>query len=295
LNLTHTLTSKRKLNQLVQEGIVSGWDDPRMPTLAGLRRRGYTPEAIRDFCERIGVAKANSVVDYAMLEFSLREHLNQVARRVMAVLDPLKVVITNYPEGQVEELDAVNNPEDETMGKRQVAFSREIYVERSDFLEDAPRKYFRLSPGREVRLKHAYYITCNEVIKNEAGEVVELRCSYDPATRGGWSDDGRKVKGTLHWVSIPHAVDAEVRLYDKLFLTENPSDVPEGGDFRDNLNPESLKIVSAKVEPSLAVAKAGERFQFLRNGYFAADRDGKPGEPVFNEIVSLKSSWKPPA
>ncbi|MEL6820840.1 MAG: glutamine--tRNA ligase/YqeY domain fusion protein [Calditrichota bacterium] len=290
LELTYTLTSKRKLNQLVTEGHVNGWDDPRMPTIAGMRRRGYTPEAIRDFCERIGVAKSNSTVDFAMLSFSLREHLNRTANRVMAVLDPLKVVITNYPEGKTEELDGENNPEDESAGGRKIPFSREIYIERSDFLEDAPRKFFRLSPGKEVRLKHAYYITCTDVIKDENGEVVELHCSYDPATRGGWSDDGRKVKGTLHWVSIEHALDVEARLYDQLFLTEDPS---EGGDYLSNLNPDSLNVLSSvKAEPWLKNAKPGEHFQFLRKGYYVVDRDSTDDKKVFNRTVTLKDGYK---
>mgnify|MGYP001794461090 CR=1 FL=1 len=290
LELTYTLTSKRKLNQLVTEGHVNGWDAPRMPTIAGMRRRGYTPEAIRDFCERIGVAKSNSTVDFAMLSFSLREHLNRTANRVMAVLDPLKVVITNYPEGKTEELDGENNPEDESAGGRKIPFSREIYIERSDFLEDAPRKFFRLSPGKEVRLKHAYYITCTDVIKDENGEVVELHCSYDPATRGGWSDDGRKVKGTLHWVSIDHALDVEARLYDQLFLTEDPS---EGGDYLSNLNPDSLNVLSSgKAEPWLKNAKPGEHFQFLRKGYYVVDRDSTDDKKVLNRTVTLKDGYK---
>jgi len=290
LELTYTLTSKRKLNQLVTEGHVEGWDDPRMPTIAGMRRRGYTPEAIRDFCERIGVAKSNSTVDFAMLSFSLREHLNRTANRVMAVLDPLKVVITNYPEGKTEELDGENNPEDESAGGRKIPFSREIYIERSDFLEDAPRKFFRLSPGKEVRLKHAYYVTCTDVIKDENGEITELHCTYDPATRGGWSDDGRKVKGTLHWVSIEHALDVEVRLYDQLFLTEDPS---EGGDYLANLNPDSLKVLPhVKAEPWLNNAEAGDHFQFLRKGYYVADKDSTDERKVFNLTVTLKDGYK---
>ncbi|MGH1365337.1 MAG: glutamine--tRNA ligase/YqeY domain fusion protein [Calditrichia bacterium] len=290
LEVTYTLTSKRKLNQLVTEGIVDGWDDPRMPTLAGMRRRGYTPEAVRDFCERIGVAKSNSTVDFAMLSFSIREHLNRTANRVMAVLDPLKVVITNYPDGKTEELDGENNPEDEAAGNRKIPFSREIYIERADFLEDAPRKFFRLSLGKEVRLKHAYYITCNDVIKDNAGNVTELHCTYDQATRGGWSDDGRKVKGTLHWVSIEHAIDVEARLYDQLFTTEDPA---EGGDFLTNLNPESLIVLpNVKAEPYLANAKPGENFQFLRKGYYVVDRDSTDDKIVFNRTVTLRDGYK---
>jgi len=290
LEVTYTLTSKRKLNQLVTEGIVDGWDDPRMPTLAGMRRRGYTPEAVRDFCERIGVAKSNSTVDFAMLSFSIREHLNRTANRVMAVLDPLKVVITNYPEGKTEELDGENNPEDESAGNRKIPFSREIYIERADFLEDAPRKFFRLSLGKEDRLKHAYYITCTDVIKDDAGNVTELHCIYDQATRGGWSDDGRKVKGTLHWVSIEHAIDVEARLYDQLFTTEDPA---EGGDFLANLNPESLVVQpNVKAEPYLANAKPGENFQFLRKGYYVVDRDSTDDKIVFNRTVTLRDGYK---
>jgi glutaminyl-tRNA synthetase len=288
LNLSYTVMSKRKLLKLVQDKFVTGWDDPRMPTIAGLRRRGYTPEAIRNFSDGVGVAKANSLVDIAQLYASLREDLNKRALRVMAVLDPIKVVIENYPEGQTEELEAVNNPEDESAGKRTVPFSREIYIERNDFMEDAPRKYFRLAPGKEVRLKHAYYITCTDVIKDENGEIIELRCSYDPATRGGWSDDGRKVKGTLHWVSIEHAYNAEVRLYDHLFTEPEP----DKGEIEECLNPDSLKVITAKTEPSLKDAQAGMYFQFLRQGYFCVDSvDSKPGLPIFNKTVGLRDSW----
>ncbi|MCL6478915.1 MAG: glutamine--tRNA ligase/YqeY domain fusion protein [Peptococcaceae bacterium] len=294
LNLSYTVMSKRKLRQLVEEGYVSGWDDPRMPTISGLRRRGYTPEAIRDFCERIGVAKANSVVDIAMLEHSIREDLNLKAPRVMAVLRPLKVVIDNYPEGRVEELDAVINPENPAMGTRKVPFSRVVYIERDDFREDPPKKFFRLSPGREVRLKHAYIIKCERVVKDErTGEAIELHCTYDPETRSGMSEDVRKVKGTLHWVSAAHAVKAEVRLYNHLFLKENPDDDRDGTDFKDHLNPNSLeRLTGCMVEPSLAEAVPGSRYQFLRHGYFIVDTAGPAaGVPVFNRIVPLKDTW----
>ena len=289
LNLSHTVMSKRKLAQLVNEGHVSGWDDPRMPTLAGLRRRGYTPESIRRFCELVGVAKRQNVIEIALLEHAIRDDLNARASRVLAVLRPLKVVIENYPEDQVEHLDAVNNPEDPDAGSRQVPFSRELYIERGDFMEDPPKKFFRLAPGREVRLRYGYFITCTEVVKDEAGEVVELRCTYDPETRGGQSPDGRKVKGTIHWVSARHAVEAEVRLYEHLFTSERPDDED---DFLSTLNPDSLEVVAdAKVEPSLADARPGERFQFERLGYFAVDPDSGPGSPVFNRTVSLRDTW----
>jgi len=290
LNLSYTIMSKRKLLRLVREGHVSGWDDPRLPTICGLRRRGYTPEAIREFNQRIGVAKADSTVDYSLLEWAIREHLNRVAPRVMAVLRPLKVVITNYPAGQVEAIECLNNPEDPASGTRQVPFARELYIEQEDFREDAPPKYFRLRPGGEVRLKHAYYVTCHEVIKNDRGEVVELRCTYDPATRGGDSPDGRKVKGTLHWVSCAHAVDAEIRLYDHLFRCPFPE---EGEGFIANLNPHSLEVLrGCKLEPSLAGAAAGARYQFLRNGYFCVDpQDSRPGALVFNRTATLKDTW----
>ncbi|BBD09192.1 glutamine--tRNA ligase/YqeY domain fusion protein [Desulfovibrio ferrophilus] len=292
LNLTGTVLSKRKLIQLVQEGHVSGWDDPRMPTLSGIRRRGYTPEALRDFCERIGVAKADSTVDFALLEHCLREDLNSRAPRVLGVINPLKVVIENYPEGQVDEFEMPYSPEDEAAGTRTVPFSRELWIERDDFMEDPPKKFFRLGPGREVRLRFAYYVTCTEVIKDESGEIVELRCTYDPETKGGWSKDGRKVKGTMHWVSVPHALPAEVRLYDKLFTKDNPMEVEEGQDFTANLNPESLKSVQAYVEPSLATAEPGFICQFERLGYFCVDtRDSAPGKPVFNRTVTLRDSW----
>lgn len=287
LNLTYTIMSKRKLLQLVEEGKVSGWDDPRMPTLSGMRRLGYTPSSIRTFCDKIGVAKRDSVVDLALLQHCLRNELNKSAKRVMAVLDPLKVTITNYPEGQTEEVECVNNPENEADGTRMVPFSREIYIERTDFLEDPPRKFFRLGPGREVRLKHAYYITCDEAIKDDDGNIVELLCSYDPESRGGQSPDGRRVKGTLQWVSIEHGVDAEIRLYDNLFSSENPE---EGGSFLDNLNPESLTVLkNCKLEPSLADAKPGEPIQFMRHGYFCVD--SVEDSLVFNRTVSLKDSW----
>jgi len=292
LNLNYTVMSKRKLLRLVQEGLVSGWDDPRMPTISGIRRRGYPPEAIRDFANRIGVAKNESTVDIALLEHCVRQDLNQHAPRVMGVLEPLKVVITNYPEGQVEEMQAVNNPEDPTAGIRPLPFARELYIERDDFREEPPPKYFRLAPGREVRLRYAYFITCQEAIKDEQGQVVELRCTYDPATRGGDSPDGRKVKATLHWVSAQHALPAEVRLYERLFVNENPDEAEEGLDFRSNLNPDSLKVLTEpKVEASLAEAKAGQRFQFERQGYFCVDPDSQEGKLVFNRTVALKDPW----
>ncbi len=291
LNLTYTVLSKRKLLQLVEEGHVTGWDDPRMPTLVGLRRRGYTPEAIRDFCDRIGVAKKDAMIDVAQLEFSIRQDLNRRAPRVMGVLRPLKVVITNYPEDQVEELDAVNNPEDPSAGTRKVPFSRVLYVEQEDFREDPPRKFFRLAPGREVRLRYAYLITCDEVIKDDSGEIVELRCSYDPATRGGSAPDGRKVRGTLHWVSAQHALAAEVRLYDRLFRDSSPG---EGGkDILESLNPDSLKVLgSCRVEPSLSSAERGVTYQFERQGYFCLEQ-GEPqdGTLVFNRTVTLRDTW----
>ncbi len=292
LNLTHTLLSKRKLLQLVQEGRVRGWDDPRMPTLSGIRRRGYTPEAIRNFCASIGVSKTTGSIELAMLEHFVREDLNKVAPRVMAVLRPLKIVIDNYPETQVEEMDAVNNPEDPAAGSRKVPFSRVLYIEQDDFREVPPPKYFRLTPGREVRLRYGYFVTCTRVVKNEKGEVVEVHCTYDPATRGGNAPDGRKVKATIHWVSAAHAVDAEVRIYENLFLKEDPSDVEEGKDVLDNLNPNSLEIiVDAKLEPSLANAAIGSRYQFERLGYFGVDPDAKPGKLVFNRTVALKDAW----
>lgn len=292
LNLSYTVLSKRKLLQLVRDKHVEGWDDPRMPTISGFRRRGYTPEAIRDFAERIGVAKKDSIVDLSLLEFCLREDLNKRAQRAMAVLRPLKVVIENYPKDKTEELEAVNNPEDPAMGTRMVPFSREIYIEREDFMEDPPKKFFRLSPGSEVRLRYAYFITCTDVIKNEKGEVVELRCVYDPASRGGNSPDGRRVRGTIHWVSVPHSVDLEARLYDNLFLRYNPDDPEEGKTFIDYLNPKSVEIVRAKGEPMLGRVRPGEKFQFERLGYFVADsKDHTPEHPVFNRSVTLKDTW----
>lgn len=291
LNMTYTMMSKRKLLQLVQEKVVMGWDDPRMPTICGLRRRGYTPEAIRAFAERVGVAKRDNVIDISLLEFCLREDLNKRAERRMAVLNPLKVVITNYPEGQAEELEAVNNPEDESAGKRMVPFSRELYIEQEDFMENPPKKFFRLAPGQEVRLRYAYFIKCNEVIKDAAGNIVELRCTYDPASKGGQSPDGRKVQGTIHWVSAQHAVKTEIRLFDRLFSRENPDDVPEGQDWKSGINPESLKVIYGYLEPALTNAKALDKFQFERMGYFSVDYDSKPGAMVFNRTVTLKDTW----
>lgn len=292
LNINYTVMSKRKLLQLVKENHVNGWDDPRMPTICGFRRRGYTPEAIRNFCERIGVAKRDNVIDYSLLEFSLREHLNKVAPRMMAVLNPLKVVITNYPEGQVENLTAINNPEDESAGTRQVPFGKVIYIERDDFMENPPKKYFRLAPGQEVRLRYAYFIKCDEVIKDAEGNIVELRCSYDPASKGGNSPDGRKVKGTIHWVSAEHAIDAEVRLFDRLFSKENPEDVEEGQTFLDNINPDSLQVLQhCKLEPELAKAKVMDKMQFERLGYFCVDKDSTAEHLVFNRACTLKDSW----
>jgi glutaminyl-tRNA synthetase len=294
LSLSHTVLSKRKLLQLVQQNRVTGWDDPRMPTLAGFRRRGYTPEAIRTFCERIGVAKRNSTVDIAMLEHCLREDLNKRVSRVMAVLRPIRVVLENYPSGQVEELEAVNNPEDPSKGTRRVPFSRVIYIEQDDFREDPPKGFFRLSPGREVRLRYAYIIKCIEVIKDpETGEIKELRCTYDPETKSGSSQSNRKVKATIHWVSAAHAMEAEVRLYDHLFSKEDPNDVPEGADWLINVNPRSLEVLTAcRVEPALAKAEPGERYQFERLGYFCADSvDSTKSKPVFNRTVTLRDTW----
>ena len=293
LNLSYTVTSKRKLRMLVEQGYVNGWDDPRMFTISGLRRRGYTPEAIRDFCDRIGVAKSNSIVDIAMLEHCIREDLNMKAPRVMAVLRPLKVIIDNYPENQVEELDADNNQENPAMGSRKMPFSRVVYIEQEDFNENPPKKFFRLAPGREVRLKHAYIIKCEQVVKDETtGEIVEVHCTYDPETKSGANADVRKVKGTLHWVSADHAVKAEVRLYDHLFSKENPEDAKDGADFIESLNPNSLELLTdCLLEPSLAGAVPGTRYQFLRHGYFIVDTDSTDSKPVFNRIVSLKDSW----
>jgi glutaminyl-tRNA synthetase len=292
LNLTYTMMSKRRLLELVKERHVSGWDDPRMPTISGLRRRGYTPEAVREFCRRVGVTKFDGVTDIVQLENALREDLNERATRVMAVLRPLKVVIENYPEGQVEELEAINNPQDESAGTRKVPFSREVYIERDDYMDDAPKKFFRLSVGREVRLRYAYFIMCTEVIKDESGEVIELRCTYDPETKGGNAPDGRKVKGTIHWVSVEHAANAEVRLYDHLFVKEDPDDVEGDADWRSNLNPNSLAtLTDCKLEPSLAEAELGVGYQFERTGYFCLDKDSKPGNLVFNRAVSLRDTW----
>jgi len=292
LNLTYTLLSKRKLLQLVQQKYVNGWDDPRMPTISGLRRRGYTPEAIRNFCRRVGVSKTNGTTELGLLEYFLRDDLNKRVPRVMAVLRPLRVVIDNYPEGQVEYMEAVNNPEDATMGTRTVPFSRVLFIEQDDFREDPPKQYFRLSPGREVRLRYAYFITCTRVVKNETGQVVEIHCTYDPATRGGNAPDGRKVKSTIHWVSADHAIGAEVRLYDNLFTKEDPNQVEEGRDFTANLNPNSLEVVSgAKLEPSLRGAPAGSRYQFERLGYFAVDLDTTANKLVFNRTVALRDTW----
>jgi len=292
LNLTYTLLSKRKLLTLVQEGRVSGWDDPRMPTIAGIRRRGYTPEAIRNFCNAIGVSKTTGTIELSLLEHYVREDLNKRVPRVMAVLRPLRVVIENYPENQVEEMEAVNNPEDAGMGTRKVPFSRVLYIEQDDFREDPPKQYFRLSPGREVRLRYGYFITCTEVVKDSTGNVVEIRCTYDPATHGGNAPDGRKVKSTIHWVSAAHAIDAEVRLYDNLFRVEDPNQVPEGQDFTVNLNPNSLEVLKgAKVEPGLRGAAPGSRYQFERLGYFCADSDSAGGKLVFNRTVALRDTW----
>ena len=292
LSLTYTLLSKRKLLKLVQEKYVNGWDDPRMPTLSGIRRRGYPAEAIRNFCAAIGVSKTSGSLELAMLEHYIREDLNKRAPRVMAVLRPLKIVIDNYPEGQTEEVDAVNNPEDESAGKRKVPFSKVLYIEQDDFREDPPKQYYRLSPGREVRLRYGYFITAKSVVKNDKGEVVEVHCTYDPATRGGNAPDGRKVKSTIHWVSAAHAVDAEVRIYDKLFTKEDPNQLEDGQEFTANLNPNSLEVIAqAKLEPSLANAPVEARYQFERLGYFCVDPDSKPGRPVFNRTVALKDTW----
>ena len=292
LNLTYTVMSKRRLLELVKEGYVSGWDDPRMPTICGLRRRGYTPEAIRDFCATIGVSKVDSIVDIALLEHCLRADLNKRSPRVMGVLRPLRVVIDNYPADQVEEMDAINNPEDAGMGTRKVPFSRELYIERDDFREDPPKKYHRLAPGQEVRLRYGYLVRCTSVVKDPAsGEVVEVHCTYDPATRGGNTPDGRKVKGTIHWVSAPHAIAIEARLYDHLFTKPNPDDVPKGQDYKVNLNPNSLERINGFVEPSLKDTAPGSRFQFERLGYFCVDLDSTPANPLFNRTVSLVDTW----
>ncbi len=291
LNLSYTVMSKRKLLELVTKNYVNGWDDPRMPTIAGIRRRGYTPESIRDFAERIGVAKADNMVDIAMLEHCLREDMNKRAQRVMAVIDPVKVIIDNYPENDVEYVDAVNNPEDESTGKRKMPFCRELYIERTDFMEVPSKGYFRLAPGAEVRFKHAYYIKCQSCVKDDEGNVTEIHCTFDPSTQGGWSQDGRKVKGTIHWVSARHAVACEARLYEHLFTKENPDDLAEGEDYKANLNPDSLKVASVFVEPFIKDAVPGDRFQFDRTGYFCMDPDSTTGKPVFNRTVPLKDSW----
>jgi glutaminyl-tRNA synthetase len=292
LNLTYTLLSKRKLLALVQKGYVSGWDDPRMPTISGIRRRGYTPEAIRNFCGRVGVSKTNGSTELSMLEYYVREDLNKRAPRVMAVLRPLKLVIDNYPEHTVEELEAINNPEDAAMGTRKVPFSKVLYIEQDDFREDPPKQYFRLAPGREVRLRYAYFVTCTGVVKNAAGDVVEIHCTYDPATKGGNAPDGRRVKSTIHWVSAAHAVNAEVRLYDLLFTVPNPGGDSEGGEWTDDLNPKSLEVLrDCKLEPGLAGAEVGSRYQFERLGYFCVDLDSKPGALVFNRTVQLRDTW----
>ncbi|MBN2348428.1 MAG: glutamine--tRNA ligase/YqeY domain fusion protein [Bacteroidales bacterium] len=291
LNLNYTVMSKRLLLQLVRDGHVNGWDDPRMPTISGLRRRGFTPEAIRDFADRVGVAKRENVIDVDFLEHCLREDLNKRAHRIMGVLNPLKVVIENYPEGETDELEAINNPEDDTMGTRNVPFSKVLYIEQEDFMEDPPKKFFRLAPGREVRLRYAYFITCKEVIKDKEGNISEIICTYDPASRGGNSPDGRKVKGTLHWVSAQHAVKAEVRLYDRLFVKEDPYEYKEGENFLSNLNPESLKTTEGYIEPSVKSAQPGDKFQFERLGYFCVDPDSTPDKLVINRTVTLKDSW----
>ena len=293
MNLSYTVMSKRKLLQLVNEKHVNGWDDPRMPTISGLRRRGYTPESLRLFCEKIGVARFSSTIDVILLESSIREHLNAIASRFMAVLDPIKIVLTNYPEDQTEWMEAVNNPEDPEAGARKIPFSRELYIERDDFMETPPSKFFRLKPAGEVRLRYGYIIRCEEVVKDANGNIVQLNCTYDPQTKSGSPDAvERKVKGTIHWVAATHAAAVEVRLYDRLFLGENPEDVPEGKTFLDNINPDSVRVIQAMVEPELAKQPAGARVQFERNGYFCADvKDSKPGAPVYNRIVTLKDTW----
>jgi glutaminyl-tRNA synthetase len=291
LNLTYTVMSKRILQQLVMEKLVAGWDDPRLPTIAGLRRRGYTPEAIRNFCAKVGVTKVESLSDVALLEHCLREDLNKRAQRVMAVLHPLKVVIENYPEGAEEEMEAINNPEDPAMGTRKVPFSKVLYIEKDDFREVPPKKFFRLAPGQEVRLRYAYLVRCTSVVKDEKGEVVEVRCTYDPATRGGNTPDGRKVKSTIHWVSAKHCAEAEARLYDRLFTKENPMDNPDGRDFKAHMNPNSCETVKCLIEPGLVNATPETRYQFERIGYFCLDADSQPGKPVFNRTVTLKDAW----
>ena len=292
LNISYTILSKRKLRELVEGNYVTDWDDPRMPTLSGLRRRGYTPVSIRNFCDRIGVAKKESIVAVADLEFSIREDLNKHSPRVLAVLNPLKVVIDNYPEDQVEEMDAINNPEDESAGSRKIPFSKELYIEKEDFREDPPKKYFRLAPGKEVRLRYGYFITCTDFIKDDSGEVIEIHCTYDPESRGGNSPDGRKVKGTIHWVSAKKAIEAEVRLYDRLFMAHDPLNIEEGQDFKDNINPNSLEVITALVEPSLKDAIPGSRYQFERRGYFCVDaKDSTKEKLVFNRTVTLRDTW----
>ena len=293
LNLNYTIMSKRKLKQLVDEKYVIGWDDPRMPTLSGLRRRGYSPESIKDLCERVGIAKRDGIIDIALLENCLRQDLNKRAKRVMAVLEPLKLIITNYPENQVEELEAINNPENESDGIRKIPFTKELWIEQSDFMEDAPKKFFRLSKDKEVRLKHAYYVTCNDVIKNKKGQIIELHCTYDPKTRGGWSDDGRKVKGTLHWVSTKHAINATINQYENLFTHENPDNSEEDKSFLDYINDKSLQtIYNCKLEPSLRDAKLGDYFQFLRNGYYSLDKTANKNNLIFNRSTTLRDTWK---
>lgn len=291
LNLTYTVMSKRKLLELVKEGFVSGWDDPRMPTISGLRRRGYTPGSIREFADRVGVAKRENVIDVSLLEFCVREDLNKTANRVMVVLNPVKLIIDNYPEGKIEEMDAINNPEDMEAGSRKVPFTRELYIERDDFMENPPKKYFRLSPGTEVRLRYAYFVTCTGVEKDSDGNITVIHCTHDPASRGGNSPDGRKVKGTIHWVSATEALKAEVRLYDRLFKVPNPEDVEECEDYKKNLNTESLQVITGYCEPSLKKVKQGEKYQFERIGYFCVDPDSKPEVPVFNRTVGLKDTW----
>jgi glutaminyl-tRNA synthetase len=291
LNLNYTVMSKRKLLQLVQEKYVSGWDDPRMPTICGLRRRGFTPESIRNFADMIGIARRDNVIDVSLLEFCVREDLNKTAQRVMVVMNPLKVIIDNYPEDQIEELDAINNPEDESMGKRKVPFSKEIFIERDDFMENPPKKYFRLSPGTEVRLRYAYFVKCTDIIKDVNGEVIEVHCTCDHASRGGNSPDGRKVQGTIHWVSAKDYIDTEVRLYDRLFVSENPEETEEGHDFKENLNPESLKTITAKAEPFMRNAKPMDKFQFERTGYFCVDKDSNEEKLIINRTVALRDSW----
>jgi glutaminyl-tRNA synthetase len=292
LNLDYMVMSKRKFLELVEGDFVTGWNDPRMPTISGLRRRGYTPESIRAFCERIGVAKFNSTVEMTWLEQAAREHLNKVTPRVMGVLDPVRLIVDNYPEdGEPDLLDAVNNPEDESYGKRQVQFSKELYIERADFMEDAPKRYHRLAPGREVRLRYAYFVTCTHCVKDDDGNIIEVHCKYDPETRGGNAPDGRKVKGTIHWVSADHAVDVEVRLYDRLFSVENPSEAPEGGDWKDNLNPDSLTVVNAKIEPEISNGEPGTKYQLERTGYFCVDTESTSEKLVLNRTVGLRDSW----